>query len=284
MTVVVTGGGGFLASALLPRLAAREEVFATHRPDAEPPPINGVQWLPLDLSQPLPQTLPREVDAVLHLAQSRRYREFPEGAVDMYEVNAAATVRLLDYCRGAGGKTFTYASSGSIYARGADPVREDDQPAPPDFYAATKLAGEQAVEQFRGLLRAHVVRPFFIYGPKQPMMMMPGILARVREQHDVTLAGPDGIHINPIFVDDAADAVIATLDLDQSQTLNLAGPDVVSIRQIAELAGRLLGRAPSFAVGDSQQDLIASIERQSRFAGAPQVGFEEGLSRTVEQG
>jgi UDP-glucose 4-epimerase len=284
MTVVVTGGGAFLASALLPRLAAREEVFATHRPDANPPAISGVQWLPLDLSKPLPQTLPREVDAVLHLAQSRRYREFPDGAVDMYEINAAATVRLLDYCRRAGGKTFTYASSGSIYARGPAPVREDDQPAPPDFYATTKLAGEQALEQFRGLLRAHVVRPFFIYGPKQSMMMMPGLLARVREQQDVTLAGPDGIRINPIFVDDAADAVIATLDLDQSHTLNLAGPDVVSIRQIAEIAGRLVGRTPSFAVGDSQQDLVASIERQSEIAGAPRVGFEEGLRRTVEQG
>jgi len=284
MTVVVTGGGAFLASALLPRLATREEVFATHKPDAKPPAINGVQWLPLDLSQPLPQTLPREVDAVLHLAQSRRYREFPGGAVDMYEINAAATVRLLDYCRGAGGGTFTYASSGSIYSPGPDPVREDDRPAPPNFYATTKLAGEQAVEQFRGLLCAHVVRPFFIYGPKQTGMMVPGLLARVREQQDVTLAGPDGIRINPIFVDDAADAVVATLDLDQSHTFNLAGPDVVSIRQIAEIAGRLLGRAPSFAVGETQQDLVASIERQSEVAGAPQVGFEEGLRRTVEQG
>jgi nucleoside-diphosphate-sugar epimerase len=265
----------------LPRLTTRHEVFAIHRPDGEPPPIEGVRWLAQDLTLPLTAALPAEIDAVIHLAQSRRYREFPEGAVDMYEINAAATVRLLDYCRRAGGRTFSYASSGSIYAPGPDPVRETDQPRPANFYAATKLAGERAVEQFRGVLCAHAVRPFFIYGPKQPTMMMPGILARVRDGQEVTLAGSDGIHINPIFVDDAADAVMATLDLDESQTLNLAGPDVVSVRQIAELAGRLLDRTPSFAVSDPQQDLIASIERESETVGAPGMGFEEGLRRTV---
>jgi UDP-glucose 4-epimerase len=284
MRVLVTGGGGFLASSLLPRLATRHEVIAIHRPDVEPLPIEGLRWLSQDLTLPLTATLPANIDAVIHLAQSRRYREFPEGAVDMYEINAATTVRLLDYCRRAGGRTFTYASSGSIYAPGPDPVRETDQPRPANFYAATKLAGEQALEQFRGMLCAHVLRPFFIYGPKQPTMMMPGILTRVREGQDVTLAGPDGIHINPVFVDDAANVVMATLDLDESQTLNLAGPDVVSVRQIAELAGRLLDRTPSFAAGDPQPDLIASIERQSETVGAPGIGFEEGLRRTVETG
>jgi UDP-glucose 4-epimerase len=163
-------------------------------------------------------------------------------------------------------------------------VSETDQPRPANFYAASKLAGEQAVEQFRSVLCAHALRPFFIYGPKQPTMMMPGLLTRVRAGQDVTLAGPDGIRINPIFVEDAADAVIATLDLDESQTFNLAGPDVVSVRQIVELAGRLLGRTPSFAVVDSQDDLVASIEHQSKTVGAPSIGFEEGLRLTVEAG
>jgi nucleoside-diphosphate-sugar epimerase len=283
MRVLVTGGGAFLASALLPRLADRHEVVATHTPDSTPPSIDGVRWLPLDLALPLADALPASIDAVLHLAQSRRYREFPEGAVDMYEINAAATVRLLDYTRRAGGRTFTYASSGSVYARAENPLRESDEPRPPEFYATTKLAGERVVEQFRGVLLAHALRPFFIYGPNQRMMMMPGLIARVKEHQDVTLAGPDGIRINPIYVDDAADAMMATLELDESQTLNLAGPDVVSIRQIAELAGRLLDEQPRFAVGDPQPDLIASIERQSEVLGAPQVGFEEGLRRTVEQ-
>ncbi|HWX74487.1 MAG TPA: NAD(P)-dependent oxidoreductase [Solirubrobacteraceae bacterium] len=282
MRVLVTGGGGFLASALLPRLAAREEVFATHRPDAEPPAVEGVQWLAEDLAQPLGERLPASIDAVLHLAQSRRYREFPDGAVDMYEVNAAATVRLLDYALRAGARTFTYASSGSVYARSREPLRETDVPSPPEFYATTKLAGERVVEQFRGELLAHALRPFFIYGPQQPMMMVRGLVTRVQEHQDVTLAGPDGIHVNPVFVDDAADAVIATLGLDESHTVNVAGPDVVSVREIADIAGRVLGETPSFVVGEPQLDLIASVERQSELLGAPKVGFEEGLRRTVD--
>jgi UDP-glucose 4-epimerase len=284
MAVLLSGGGGFLGAALLPRLTARGEVVALNRPEAEPPDVDGVRWVSQDLTAPLSSELPERIDAVIHLAQSRRYREFPDGAIDVYEVNAGATVRLLDYCRRAGGVSFTYASSGSVYASGPEPVQETDVPHPGNFYAASKLAGEQAVEQFRGIMRAHALRFFFIYGPGQRNMFIPGLLGRVRAGQDVTLAGPDGIRVNPVYVDDAADAVVATLDLPRSQTINVAGPDVVSVREIAELGGRLLGRAPSFAVGDPQADLIASIGRQSAAVGAPTVRFEEGLRRTVEAG
>jgi UDP-glucose 4-epimerase len=284
MRILVTGGGSFLATALLPRLRCDNEVIATYAPGSEPPAIKRVRWLALDLAAPLPQDLPPNIDAVIHLAQSRRYREFPGGALDMYEINVAAAVRLLDYTLRAGGRTFTYASSGSVYAPGPHPVRETDEPSPAGFYGFSKLAGERAVEQFRDLLAVHVLRPFFIYGPKQPGMMMRGLLNRVADGEDVTLAEPNGIHINPVFVEDAADAVLATLSLEESQTLNLAGPAVVSIRQIAELAGRLLDRAPNFAVGSPQPDLVASIERQSEVLGAPKTSFEEGLSRMVQAG
>jgi nucleoside-diphosphate-sugar epimerase len=67
-------------------------------------------------------------------------------------------------------------------------------------------------------------------------------------------------------------------------TLNVAGPDVVSLREIAELGGRALGCAPRFATADPQPDLVASIERMSTALGAPTVGMEQGLQRTVEAG
>ncbi len=282
MTIVISGGTGFLGSALLPLLAARDEVVALHRPSAEPPAIPGVRWLAQDLAGPLDAQLPASVDAVVHMAQSRRYREFPDQALDVFAVNAAMTVSLLDYARRAGANAFCYASSGAVYASGPAPVRETDTPQPGNFYAASKLAGELAVEQYRPLLAAHVLRFFFIYGPGQRNMFIPGLLDRVLGGDEVTLAGPDGIRVNPVFVDDAAAAVVATLDLAEPMTLNVAGPTVVSVREIAEIGGGLLGVEPRFALGDPQADLVASIDLLEAVGAAPKVPFAEGLRRTVE--
>ena len=151
MTVVVTGGTGFLGSALLALLARRGDVVALHRPGADPPAVDGVRWVAQDLAVGVGSALPESADAVVHLAQSRRYREFPEGVGDVFGVNAGVTVELLDYARRSGAKTFTYASSGAVYASGPEPVREGDTPRPGNFYAASKLAGELATEQYRAL-------------------------------------------------------------------------------------------------------------------------------------
>jgi UDP-glucose 4-epimerase len=281
VTVVVTGATGFLGRVLLPLLARRGEVVALYRPGSRPPDPSGVRWIPQDLAAPLSAGLPDRLDAVLHLAQSRRYREFPDGAVDMIEINAMATTRLLDYCRRAGGNTFVFASTGAVSGPGPKPIVEDDPPAPPNFYAVSKLAGEQAVEQYRTIMRAHSLRYFFIYGPGQQGMTMPGIMGRVAAGEEVQLAGENGISINPIYVDDAARATAAALDLDASVTINIAGPETISIRGIAELIGRELGVAPRFANASAQPDFVASIERMGHLLQAPVTSPGEGVRRMV---
>lgn len=284
MSVLVTGGTGFLGHAVLSRLAERYSVVATRRAGSDLPAVSGVDWLTQDLAAPLSGELPERVDAVIHLAQSLGYRALPDRAVDVFDVNAAATVRLLDYCRRAGGRTFTYASSGAVYGGGMRPLREADTCRPANLYGVSKLAGELAVEQFRDHLAAHALRFFFIYGPGQRDAFIPGLLGRIAEGRAVSLAGADGFQANPVFVDDAADAVVSTLELADGCTLNVAGPDTVSVRQIAELGSSFLGRPCSFVTEQPNSDLVANINAQRRVLGAPAVGFPEGLRRTVEAG
>jgi len=281
--VLVTGGTGFTGRALLSALAERgDRVFALHRPGGAPPAsFDGVEAIAQDLAGPLGGQLPDTLDAVIHLAQSRRYREFPEGATDVFEVNAAATARLLDSARAAGAESFVYASSGAIYAPGPKPVDESVAPAPSNFYAASKRCGELACEQFRAVLRAHVLRFFFIYGPGQEGMFIPGVVERVRRGDEVSLAGPDGIRLNPVYVDDAVRAIVSALDAPESLTLNVAGPDVVSMRQLSEQAGELVGNEPRFAVGAAGPDVIASIDRLREAGLGPRVSFADGLGRTI---
>jgi len=79
------------------------------------------------------------------------------------------------------------------------------------------------------------------------------------------LQGENGIHINPIHVEDAAAAVVASLTLEKSGIFNLAGPDILSIRTICESMGKYLKKKPNFKVLPGyQKDLIGDISNMKQ--------------------
>lgn len=282
MTVVVTGGTGLLGYGVLERLAGTDDVVALHRPGSEPPVIPGVEWVAQDLTATLGGRLPGRVDAVLHVAQSRHHRTFPDGAVDVFDVNVGSTVRLLDYCRRAGGSAFVQASSGAVYRPGPVALSERDDPDPPSFYGHSKLAAEQAALAFGGLFAVSVLRLFFVYGARQDGgAFLPGVRARILDGVPVRLSGPDGLRCNPIHVDDAAAAVQAAWTTGFSGVVNVAGPETVSLRSIAETLGGLLDREPRFEHAGAAGDLVADIARMSECLGAPTTGVRAGLEREL---
>ena len=62
--------------------------------------------------------LPTKIDVIYHLAQSDKFRDFPAGAPDVFQVNINSTAKLLDYAKKTGVKSFIYASSGGVYGNG----------------------------------------------------------------------------------------------------------------------------------------------------------------------
>ena len=126
MNIVLTGATGFIGSHLRTELAAGNAVVA---PVRQVPQGAGesVTWLRSDLAhgERLRASLPGSADAVIHLAQSKGYRNFPDQAADIFDVNVASTLALLEYARKSGAKTFIFASTASIYQQGREPLRED---------------------------------------------------------------------------------------------------------------------------------------------------------------
>ncbi len=281
MTILLTGGTGFLGSALLEPLSARDDVVAVHRPAVPPPASDRVKWIAQDLAGPLVAELPDRIDAIVHLAQSRRYREFPDTALDIFDLNVAAAVRLFDYARRAGARSFVLASSGAVYAPGPEPLRETDELAPSNLYATCKLAAEQTAVHFGDFFDVAILRYFFIYGPGQREMFIPGIINRVTNGMPVSLSSDAGIRVNPVFVDDAVVATLAALDSSGVTPYNVAGPDVISLREMASAIGEIVGAEPEFAQGTPAPDLIADTGRMSEGLAAPNVGIREGLARTI---
>lgn len=280
MRVLVTGAAGFLGRHLVPALAAAEhEVHALVRPGSAAP--GAATQLEADLSRPLDGEALPAADAVVHLAQANV--PFPERAGELHRVNAGSTADLLAWAQAQGAERFVFASTGLVYGYGDAPFAEEAPLAPPDFYSLTKAHGEAIVRAFADV-RSTIVRPFALYGPGQTGRLVPTVLERVRRGEPVTLRGPDGLRINPLYVDDAVAAVLALLEREDVPVLNLAGDDPVTIRALATAAAGVVGREARFEElePDGASGLVGANARLAMLLGRPFVTLADGLARTAE--
>ena len=232
--------------------------------------------------------LPKRVDAVIHLAQSEYFREFPVNAEPMFRVNTASTLRLLEYARKAGATSFVFASSGGIYGHGDEEFRENGPILLSEaigFYLSTKVCSEILTESYTAYMNVIILRFFFVYGPGQrATMLIPRLVRAVREKQPIILHGKDGLKLNPTYVTDAASAVCSSLELTGNHTINIGGPEVLSLRQIALHVGNVLKKDPVFKMNDHipPQHLVGNIKRMTDLLGEPVVTFGEGIVRYIE--
>lgn len=278
--VLVTGATGLLGSSLVPALAEHHHVVAVTRRAPEEP--SAARWVIHDLSRPsLPDDLPKSIDVVIHLAQGRAFRDFPEQAVSTYEVNVGSTARLLDWAWRAGAGQFILASTGGVYANTGVPHREDeavDAASVGNHYAASKLAAEALTHAYASRFSVVVLRPFFMYGRVQERsMLLPRLADTIATGGAIPLAGEHGIRFNPIHVSDAARAVAAALAVPDSTVVNLAGPETLSLRDAAEVLGARLGREVRFErQGDSPAvDVIGDTARMAALLTEPRTAFAD---------
>ncbi|WP_084172953.1 NAD-dependent epimerase/dehydratase family protein [Phormidium tenue] len=283
-SLLLTGTTGLLGRHLIRHLAATgANIHGIVR--SQPKHLNPqVAYHTIDLSIDWSQsTLPKQVDTVIHLAQSDHFRDFPDKAPDIFQVNIASTARLLDYARKSGVKTFIYASSGGVYSNSHHPLHENSPIIPPgqlSYYLGSKLCGEVLVQSYAAYFQVIVLRFFFMYGPSQKRsMLIPRLMDSVKQGRPVILQGPEGLHLNPVHVEDAAAATVAAMTIPESATFNIAGPDVLSLRQIVEAMGEFLKMPPCFDTIDQEpHDLIGDNTAMKTTLVAPTRHMKDSLT------
>ncbi|MCQ9205003.1 MAG: NAD(P)-dependent oxidoreductase [Omnitrophica bacterium] len=226
-SILVTGARGYIGSNLIEALNAKKEyrIFAPMRE-------NGCDFTLKNWTQNIPV---KESDVVVHLAQSRFYREFPDKADDIFDVNIRATFDLLNWSRTHAVKRFVFSSSGSVYKQEKRKILETDECCPNTMYAASKLCAEHLIRQYSKFFEVVIVRPFSVYGPGQTGNIIPAVIERVKNDEQITLAQDKGMFLTPIFISDCVrviDKIIFSPLNNRELTVNLSGNDIVSLRDI----------------------------------------------------
>jgi len=281
LKVLVIGSAGNLGTRLCEDLArSGHTVYGIARPGAQ---INSsIHNIEMDLRDLKLDLLPR-IDCVYYLAQSKYYRDFPNQWEDIFEINIAVPLKLVDWARKSGVPAFHYLSSGGVYQGGIAAVRETAEiNANRDvgFYIGSRLSAEILIRNFSTFFETFsIIRPFFIYGPNQPKtMLIPRLIENIKNGREIVLSGENGIKINPIFVDDASQACQNLLKLKGFYALNIAGQEILTIRDIANQISTKLNLKPIFKhVPESGQDLVGDTDLMFSLLHKPKKSFIENV-------
>ncbi len=250
MNILVTGATGFIGSCLVKRLLSDHVLYCPTRKAGLLPVHPQVHAIELDLADAFDAgRLPASMDAIIHLAQSRHFRRFPDHAKDIFQVNTQSTLQLLEYGRQAKIRVFLCASSGGVCGYQPRPIVETDPPELMNFYLASKYAAECLVNAYSDYFATVNLRYFFVFGEGQRDMFMPA------------------------------------LEVVRQETFNVAGAETTTILDLAELIGSVTGSKPvySFEPEKGPMAMVANIEKMKLKLGvSPKVSLKEGLDRLVQ--
>ncbi len=238
MRVCVTGGTGFLGSALVRDLLTKQvrvTVLARPSPRADRLETQGVEIVRGTLGDP--DAIARAVadaDVVYHLAARV---EAPGSKADFLDANVGGTERVLAACLRHGVGRVIYASSLAVYGptAGGECIDEntayDQSPQLRDAYAESKILAEQFVVSFAGSNRLPIaiVRPGIIYGPGKPLPV--GLLGFTLGRHNFVF-GDRNNHLPLNYVENLVEAmqrIASSTSAEQLQQFNILDDDELTL-------------------------------------------------------
>jgi dTDP-glucose 4,6-dehydratase len=305
--VLVTGAGGFIGAHLASALVAEGacvRAFVRYNSRHE---RGTLDWLDPAIASEI-EVISGELRDIESVTQAVRGIEllFHLGAQiaipysyvnprDFFEVNALGSLNVAQAALSAGVRHVLHTSTSEVYGTARSvPITEDHPLEPQSPYAASKVAADKLMDSFHRAfdLPVTIVRPFNTYGPFQSARaIIPTIVTQA-------LAGGP-VHLGSLhprrdltFVEDTAAGFIAAARAADTVgvTMQLGTGQAVSVAELVELVGEILGRelvveedADRVRPAKSEVELLLSDPQliRERTGWQATVTVRDGLARTI---
>lgn len=296
MKILVTGGAGFIGSALVRSLVSGHEVSATiHSRDPDPK-ISDVRYIESDL------TCRAGWDAALYHQPEVVYacagKTGGSGLDPLHFVtdNALMGLHMYRSCADAGVKRVVYLSSSTGYPEREEPVREDcyfhGEPHPAYFNPGnTKRFIERLGQMWAHKLETVAVRVAGVYGPGSDFDLtsahvIEATIRKIAERHDPLIVWGDGNAVrDAVFIDDFVRGLVMCLDWPAG-AYNFATGHPMSVNNMLHLLLAHSGHECRVERDLSKPQMIAArllnCEKAKAFGWEPKTMMPAGLKATYD--
>ncbi len=297
MTVLVTGGGGFLGAHLVERLRAQgHDPFVARRRDYDLTREDDAARLFGDAKPELVFHLAAEVGGIgANRANPGRY----------WFANLAMGINVLEQSRLAGVQKLVLVGTICAYPKFAPlPFKEDDlwegypeeTNAPYGIAKKSLLVGAQSYREQYGLNAIYLL-PVNLYGPRDnfdletshviPAMIRKMVVAGAAGDTEIVLWGDGTPTREFLYVEDCAEALSLAADAyDGPDPVNLGSGEEISIRELAELVADVTGFKGALTWDTSKPNgqprrRLDVSRAESLFGFRARTLLREGIERTV---
>lgn len=303
--ILVTGGLGFLGSALVTHLLDRGHAVTVFddasrgtraNVDVDADAVEIVDGDLRDLAAVTRSVASADVDAVVHLAAMHFIPDCNRDPQGCILTNVLGTENLLAACAEQGVRRVVAASSMAVYPISDQAASEDDPVGPYDVYGETKLANEWQLQRWTRAAEgrtAVAVRLSNAYGPRETNPhVIPAIMEQLRAgttELDLGNTAPlrDYVHTSDIATGIEA---LVTAPLDAGfHVFNLGSGQERSVTDILAELSDLLGVRLTARINPEKlrpverMHLLPDIGRLSRAVGwSPRMEFRTGLRELAE--
>jgi UDP-glucose 4-epimerase len=299
---VVTGGAGFIGSAIVRALIAEgsqvaviDNLLSGKRENLEgiPAELNNVDIRDYDSVL----RIVKDADEVYHLAAIPSVPRSILDPIPSHEINIDGTFSVLRACADGKVKRLVYAASSSAYGdTEVLPKVESMSPAPMSPYAAQKLMGEHYVSVFDSCfgLNGVALRFFNVYGPRQdPSSPYSGVISlfmrALLDRKAPTIFGDGEQSRDFTYVEDVAALCVKAARAEGvgGMVINAGNGNRYTLKEVwrdlQKIEGvtidPIYGPPRAGDVRDSQADTTLAV---SKLAHSPIFSLEEGLRRTLD--
>jgi UDP-glucose 4-epimerase len=299
MTILITGGAGFIGSHLARHFqgSASVRVIDNFRSGSRRN-LEGIAAELIEgdiLDRAALREAMRGADYVFHLAAMVSVPESVGAPLECERINSTGTLQVLEEAAAAGVKKVFFASSAAVYGDNPRvPKLESMLPEPRSPYAITKLTGEHYCRFFHDEQRVATVclRFFNVFGPRQDprgpyAAAVPAFIEKALRGEPITIFGDGEQTRDFIFVSDITAAIEhVTLTPGITGVFNAGCGGTLTVNRLAGLIIASAGSASQILYAPERAGDVkhsrASIDKLVATGFTPATGIEAGLRATID--